>query len=412
MSVAAPEGIDFFARRRRALGVRNLDDQYAPFDDVFVPSLMLSRKARSGSTPTFKGTPGLRLEPLITSPQEEQCQSEKPQSRNRRRLGVRGSTTGTPSSDVPSTPSTAMASAATPSCGIFTPSSRDVFTPEANIRIQGWRKGEEIGCGAFGRVRKAQNKATGQIFAVKEARIRDGEEKHFENLQRELEICKGLRHRHIVSCLGHEYHSENQTMFIYLEYVAGGSLRHMLNEFGPLTGKLLQKATRGVLKGLTYLHTHDPPVVHRDLKGANVLVDLNYCVKLADFGCSKCDVNTQTFTTYGSILWMAPEVLQGAGSGRMADIWSFGCLFIEMLTAADPWGKAAFDNPMQAIFAIAASERIPPFPETLTDVSRDFLSACLRRLPAERPTAVQLLKHQLIQDGCRSASRPTSRETY
>jgi mitogen-activated protein kinase kinase kinase len=279
-----------------------------------------------------------------------------------------------------------------------------------NIRLQGWRQGEEIGSGSFGNVYKAQNKATGQIFAVKEARIRDGEEKHYETVQRELEICKGLRHRHIVSCLGHEYNSKNHSLNIFLEYVAGGSLRNMLNEFGGLEGKLLKKATRGILKGLNYLHNHEPPVVHRDLKGSNVLVDLNYCVKLADFGCSKCDVNTQTFTTHGSILWMAPEVLQGGGYGRMADIWSFGCVLIEMMTAADPWSKAKFDNPMQACFAIAASERLPPFPETMCDSARDLLSSCLRRLPGDRPGAVQLLRHELVYDASsRTGSRASTR---
>jgi serine/threonine protein kinase len=261
-------------------------------------------------------------------------------------------------------------------------------------------------------VYKAQDKSTGQIFAVKVARMRDGEDKkHFETLQRELEICRGLRHRHIVSCLGHEYQTNTQSLFIFLEYVAGGSLRHMLSEFGPLEGRLLQKATRGVLKGLNYLHTNMPPVVHRDLKGSNVLVDLNYCVKLADFGCSKCDVHTQTFTTHGSILWMAPEVMQGGGYGRMADIWSFGCVLIEMMTAGDPWGTGAFTNPMQAAYAIAASDRTPPLPEGQSEGVRELLTSCLRRAPDARPTTAQLLKAEFIQDVSKPGSRQSTRET-
>jgi len=252
---------------------------------------------------------------------------------------------------------------------------------------------------------------------VKEARVKDGEDKkHFDTLQRELEICQKLRHRHIVSYLGHEYQGKSRCLFIYLEYVAGGSLRRMLNEFGPLDGQLLRKACKGILKGLNYLHTHEPPIVHRDLKGSNVLVDLNFCVKLADFGCSKCDVSTQSFTTRGSMQWMAPEVLQGGGYGRKADVWSFGCVIIEMATAADPWGEDAFDNPLQAIYAIGASDRTPPVPESLSDIGRDLLANCLQRDANDRWSASKLLLHEYVKGsgqsrvGSRATSRASARE--
>merc|ERR1712000_717756 len=120
-------------------------------------------------------------------------------------------------------------------------------------------------------------------------------------------------------------------------YVAGGSLRGRLDEFGPLPPGPYQKATRGLLKGLKYLHGQSPCVVHRDLTGANVLVEGTYHVKLADFGCSKrCD-QTQSFTTVGSLPWSAPEIWQNLGHGRAQDIWSFACTLIEMATAENPW---------------------------------------------------------------------------
>merc|ERR1719188_1507119 len=116
-----------------------------------------------------------------------------------------------------------------------------------------------------------------------------------------------------------------------------------------------------MLKGLDYLHTRRPPVVHRDIKCANILVDLNFSVKLADFGCSRQQDVTTSFTTIGSIPWMAPEVIQQHdGYGRKADIWSLGCTVIEMFTAEKPWGNAFFDNIMYAMSHIGLSEALPP----------------------------------------------------
>jgi len=301
-----------------------------------------------------------------------------------------------------------------------TPSSRtDVATPSTSVSACSnqshalrWRQGEEIGSGSYGHVYMAQCKSTGHIFAVKVSKhSREGEDKKVcETLEKELSICKNLRHRHIVACLGHEF--VNRRLYIYLEYVPGKSLRHMVNEFGPLEPPLLVKATRGMLKGLNYLHKRNPPVAHRDLKGANVLIDLQFCVKLADFGCSKCDDMSKSFSKVGSIHWVAPEVLNDAGHGRKADIWSLGCVVIEIATAADPWGAGAFDNMMQAMYVIAASQRTPPIPDALSESARSFVSLCLQRSPAERASASQLLQHPCLQSESSASSccfsRPSS----
>lgn len=274
-----------------------------------------------------------------------------------------------------------------------------------------WRRGEEIGCGAYGRVFLAQDKRDGQVFAVKSTKIRDAEDrKYAEKLQHELDVCKDLRHPNIASCLGSE--SFGHRLFIYLEYVPGGSLRRMVNNFGPLESPLLQKAIRGVSKGLNYLHTHDPPVVHRDLKGANVLVDLSFRAKLADFGCSKRDIKTQSFSQVGSILWMAPEMLMANGSGRAADIWSLGCLLLEVATAEDPWGKGFFDNIWQAMFVISKSDRYPAIPDTLPSDGVEFVEACLTRDAEDRPTITDLLEHRFLSRtsvGSRCTSRASLR---
>merc|ERR1712050_536570 len=136
-------------------------------------------------------------------------------------------------------------------------------------------------------------------------------------------------------------------LYIYLEYMPGGSVADVLCQFGPFEEELIGVYSRELLEGLEYLHTRDPPVVHRDVKGANVLVGLDSRFKLSDFGCSKRTMDTKSHTMRGSIAWMAPEVLQDKGAGRSADIWSLGCVVIEMAQADGPWGK--FDNLMAAM---------------------------------------------------------------
>merc|ERR1712228_109741 len=96
----------------------------------------------------------------------------------------------------------------------------------------------------------------------------------------------------------------------------------------------------------------------------------------------------------GSIPWMAPEMILSTGYTLPADIWSFGCTMIEMATGRRPWGK--FDNVMTAMHMIGMSDESPPVPETLSACCQDFIASCLRREPMIRPTASELLLHELV----------------
>lgn len=266
----------------------------------------------------------------------------------------------------------------------------------ASIGSLGWKRGSKLGSGSYGCVYTALS-SEGRIFAVKQAIMDDTESdrKLIEKLEVELNICKELRHPNIVSYLGHDY-VEHQ-LLIYLEYVPGGSMASILREFGPLDLKPLRMATRGLLEGLNYLHTQNPPVVHRDIKGANVLVDLQFQVKLADFGCSKRSTETKSLTTVGSVPWMAPEVInQQDGHGRKADLWSLGCTIIEMATAQKPWGDGAFDNVVFALRHIGMSDALPPVPEKLDAGLRNLITLLVQRSAEGRPTAKQALTHEFV----------------
>lgn len=271
--------------------------------------------------------------------------------------------------------------------------------PQAECLGGCWKVGAKIGSGSYGSVHRVLHTATGRIAAVKRSLFEEScpeSCKYRDRLQDELDICKTLRHPHIVSYLGCEFVDGH--LSVYLEYVAGGSLAAVLHEFGPLEPTLFRKAASGILQGLDYLHTRSPPVVHRDVKAANVLVSLDFCVKLTDFGCSKRDCVTKSFTTIGSAPWMAPEVIQQQdGHGRKADIWSLGCTLIEMATAARPWGNGRFDNIVAAMLHIGMSDATPPVPESLPDGARDLIGLCLRRNPADRPWAIDLLGHPFLQ---------------
>jgi len=229
-----------------------------------------------------------------------------------------------------------------------------------------------------------------EFFAVKEETL---EEKTKEKQEKELRLCQSLRHPHIVSYLGHECTSSE--LLIFLEYADLGSLEKMLGEFGALAGSALSTAMVGVLEGLDYLHTRPTPVVHRDLKCANVLVFRPFTVKLSDFGNSKCNQLTKSFRTSGSVPWMAPEVIKGEasdeGHGRKADIWSFGCTVIEMITAEMPWGKGAFNNQFHAMHRISSSGETPPVPQDAPSATLSMIRACTRLSQQERPTTTDLL---------------------
>ena len=250
----------------------------------------------------------------------------------------------------------------------------------------------------MGQVLKAFNVQTGELFAVKRLLFNPDNQtqnEYVKSLETEINVLSRLEHPKIVKYLGSERVSDS--LCTYLEYLAGGSLTHILNRFGPLPERVVRIYLRQVVEGLAYLH--DNKVVHRDLKCANILVDADGVVKLSDFGCSaKYDSSQQQSSLLtslkGSILWMAPEVMRQSGYGRKADIWSLGCTAIEMLTAKPPW--PAFTDVVQAIMRIGLSNAVPEVPQELSGEAKEFLELCLRREPKERPTARELLGSRLL----------------
>ncbi|GAX72971.1 hypothetical protein CEUSTIGMA_g425.t1, partial [Chlamydomonas eustigma] len=147
------------------------------------------------------------------------------------------------------------------------------------------------------RVYAGLNQLTGELMAVKALSLMDRKGNHMQKqlaeLQQELEMYKKLSHKHVVGYIDSQLDEKTSTLYIFLEYVPGGSICSMLERFGKFSEELVRNYTRQLLLGLEYLH--GKRIVHRDVKGGNVLVSRDGIVKLADFGASKSN-NGATIT--------------------------------------------------------------------------------------------------------------------
>jgi serine/threonine protein kinase len=203
-----------------------------------------------------------------------------------------------------------------------------------------------------------------------------------------------LDHPNIIKFIDSEIIENN--LFIYLEYISGGSIKYILDKYGPLNENITKIYLKQILEGLEYLHSKQ--IVHRDIKCANILLDVKGGIKLSDFGCSgQFKDSTEDFldSLKGTLPWMAPEVMCQCKYGKSADIWSLGCSLIEIATGYPPWGK--LDNCYQAMNKIGKSNDIPDIPSFISDNFKDFLIKCFKRNPKERATIKELKEHPFLK---------------
>ncbi|KAG3274382.1 mitogen-activated protein kinase kinase kinase 19, transcript variant X5 [Ictidomys tridecemlineatus] len=243
----------------------------------------------------------------------------------------------------------------------------------------------------------------GQLIAVKQVTLDTSDklatEKEYRKLQEEVDLLKALKHVNIVAYLGTCL--EENIVSIFMEFVPGGSISSIINRFGPLPEMVFCKYTKQILQGVAYLHENC--VVHRDIKGNNVMLMPTGIIKLIDFGCAKrlawAGLNgthsDMLKSMHGTPYWMAPEVINESGYGRKSDIWSIGCTVFEMATGKPP--LASMDR-MAAMFYIGAHRGLmPPLPDHFSENASDFVRMCLTRDQHERPSALQLLKHSFLK---------------
>jgi serine/threonine protein kinase len=268
----------------------------------------------------------------------------------------------------------------------------ELWNLEYNDKPINYIVGKLIGQGSYGKVYYGINQDNNQIMAIKQVDIKN--KMMVDSLSAEINLLRDLNHENIVLYYGCEF---KKTFNVFLEYVSGGSVASMLIRFGKFGESLAKSLTSQILSGLEYLH--QKKIIHRDIKGANILVDEDGIAKISDFGISKKNIYENAYkkqtrmSLKGTVYWMAPEVVNGKGYSAKVDIWSVGCCVLEMLTGTHPWIN--FNDVQPVLYKLCTRNR-PELPESLGSVARDFIDKSLSIDPEVRPTASELLKHQFV----------------
>ena len=270
----------------------------------------------------------------------------------------------------------------------------------SKIKIRHYKLGNIIGEGSYGRVYEALDEDRGQLIAVKiidknnlnTINNSNNNSQSLSSIEGEIEILSKLNHKNIV-----KYYDSSQSknhLKIFFEYCECGSIAKMLSNYKSFNEKIIRKYTKEMLEGLEYLHAHS--IIHRDIKGANILVDRNGICKLSDFGGAKIikEDFEKTTTMRGTPNWMAPEVIKYNENTRFSDIWSVGCTVIEMINGEPPFSN--IKNPFKVLFHIINCKEPPQIPKNCSFNLQHFIYSCLKINPWERLNVCQLLTHPFI----------------
>ncbi|KAM3341317.1 serine/threonine-protein kinase CTR1 isoform X1 [Capsicum galapagoense] len=248
---------------------------------------------------------------------------------------------------------------------------------------------ERIGAGSFGTVHRAD--WNGSDVAVKILMEQDFHAERFKEFLREVAIMKRLRHPNIVLFMGAV--TQRPNLSIVTEYLSRGSLYRLIHK--PGAKEVLDERRRlsmayDVAKGMNYLHKRNPPIVHRDLKSPNLLVDKKYTVKVCDFGLSRLKANTflSSKSAAGTPEWMAPEVLRDEPSNEKSDVYSFGVILWELTTWQQPWVTL---NPAQVVAAVGFKGRRLEIPRDVTPQVASIIEACWAKEPWKRPSFAAIM---------------------
>lgn len=247
--------------------------------------------------------------------------------------------------------------------------------------------GERIGIGSYGEVYRAE--WNGTEVAVKKFMNQDITSDALEQFKCEIEIMLRLRHPNVVLFMGAVTRPPN--LSILTEFLPRGGLYKLLHRPNILIEeKKRMRMALDVAKGMNYLHTSNPIIVHRDLKTPNLLVDKNWVVKVCDFGMSRMKHHTflSSKSTAGTAEWMAPEVLRNEPSNEKSDVYSFGVILWELTTLQVPWTGM---NSMQVVGAVGFQGRRLDIPPSVDPIVAEIISECWNQDPQVRPSFAQII---------------------
>ncbi|KAJ1376147.1 Serine-threonine/tyrosine-protein kinase, catalytic domain [Sesbania bispinosa] len=251
---------------------------------------------------------------------------------------------------------------------------------------------EEIGQGSYAAV--YHGIWNGSDVAIKVYFGNGYTEETLQDYRKEIDIMKRLRHPNVLLFMGAVYSQER--LAIVTELLPRGSLFKTLhNDNQTLDIRRRLRMALDVARGMNYLHHRNPPIVHRDLKSSNLLVDKNWTVKVGDFGLSRLKDATllTTKSGRGTPQWMAPEVLRNEPSNEKSDVFSFGVILWELMTQSIPWKNL---NSLQVVGVVGFMDRRLDLPEGLDPNIASIINDCWRSDPEQRPSFEELIQRMMF----------------
>ncbi|XP_066499975.1 serine/threonine-protein kinase PLK2b [Hoplias malabaricus] len=263
-------------------------------------------------------------------------------------------------------------------------------------------RGKVLGKGGFAKCYELTDLSAGKVFAAKiipHTRVAKPHQR--EKINREIELHRGLSHKHIV----HFYHhfEDKDNIYILLEYCSRRSLAHILKARKVLTEPEVRYYLKQTVSALKYLH--DQEILHRDLKLGNLFVTDAMELKVGDFGlAAKLEpVSNRRKTICGTPNYLSPEVLNKQGHGWESDIWALGCVMYTMLLGKPPFETTNLKETYRCI-----REARYTLPSTLSLSARQLIASMLSRNPADRPRLDEIIRHEFLTQGFTPETLPAS----
>ncbi|XP_031257757.1 serine/threonine-protein kinase BCK1/SLK1/SSP31-like isoform X2 [Pistacia vera] len=247
--------------------------------------------------------------------------------------------------------------------------------------------GEQIGQGSCGTV--YHGLWYGSDVAIKVFSKQEYSDDVIHSFRQEVSLMKRLRHPNILLFMGAV--TSPQRLCIVTEFLPRGSLFRLLQRnTAKLDWRRRVLMALDIARGVSYLHHCTPPIIHRDLKSSNLLVDKHWTVKVGDFGLSRLKHETYltTKTGKGTPQWMAPEVLRNEPSDEKSDVYSFGVILWELATEKIPWDNL---NSMQVIGAVGFMNQRLEIPKDVDPQWASIIESCWHSDPQRRPSFQELL---------------------
>uniref|UniRef100_A0A671Q531 Serine/threonine-protein kinase TAO3 n=1 Tax=Sinocyclocheilus anshuiensis TaxID=1608454 RepID=A0A671Q531_9TELE len=257
----------------------------------------------------------------------------------------------------------------------------------------------EIGHGSFGAVYFARNSYSNEVVAIKKMSYNGKQTtEKWQDIIKEVKFLEQLRHPNTIEYKG--CYLKDNTAWLVMEYCLGSFAKHRMTLFDTFFFFFfffffveIAAITHGALLGLAYLHSHN--MIHRDVKAGNILLTESGQVKLADFGSASIASPANSFV--GTPYWMAPEVILAMDEGQYegkVDVWSLGITCIELAERKPPLFNM---NAMSALYHIAQNDSPSLQSNEWSDAFRSFVDYCLLKIPQDRPSSAELLRHEFVR---------------